>query len=152
MAKYWEMRETIFGDKAFLPMTLEGALSDDFQTMLTCPNFCRLVFDAEDRGRTILFGNTEGVDLNNLPRGTMVSFQWIFIEAFCCSILDPVRFLGDPNHILFKSLSVLFPLIFLTHTAPPPPSPASHFMVQRSFSHETSGRTTRNARTRTPSR
>jgi len=76
MAKYWEMRETIFGDKAFLPMTLEGALSDDFQTMLTCPNFCRLVFDAEDRGRTILFGNTEGVDLNNLPRGTMLRILW----------------------------------------------------------------------------
>eukprot|EP00521_Asterionellopsis_glacialis_P007173 CAMPEP_0195289502 /NCGR_PEP_ID=MMETSP0707-20130614/5754_1 /TAXON_ID=33640 /ORGANISM="Asterionellopsis glacialis, Strain CCMP134" /LENGTH=415 /DNA_ID=CAMNT_0040349517 /DNA_START=156 /DNA_END=1403 /DNA_ORIENTATION=+ len=76
LALYWEMRQSIFGEKAFLPMTLEGAMSDLVPTMLVFPNLSRCIFDVEEHGRIIIFGNHEGVDLNELDPGALVRMLW----------------------------------------------------------------------------
>jgi len=58
---YWEKRVGIFGDeKAFLPMTLSGALKGDERSLEI--GYARPVFEKDDAGRAILF-----VDPARLP-------------------------------------------------------------------------------------
>lgn len=52
MVKNWEMRHAAFGEKAFEPMTLEGALSEDRETLQT--GFFQLLQTGNEEKRAIL--------------------------------------------------------------------------------------------------
>mmetsp|Transcript_8081 Transcript_8081/g.11582 ORF Transcript_8081/g.11582 Transcript_8081/m.11582 type:complete len:316 (+) Transcript_8081:36-983(+) len=53
MILYWKCRVQLFGDeKSFLPMTIRGALRDDYDSLST--GFCQIL-PQDDRGRTVIY-------------------------------------------------------------------------------------------------
>ena len=62
IARYWEERKLAFGEaRAFLPMTLHGALGDDVASMLESRIY-HVLADRDDAGRTILSCDLSRVD------------------------------------------------------------------------------------------
>ena len=62
IARYWEERKLAFGEaRAFLPMTLHGALGDDVASMLECRIY-HVLADRDGAGRTILSCDMTRVD------------------------------------------------------------------------------------------
>ena len=66
LAKYWKMRREIFGNQAFLPMTLtgDGALSEEDITVIRAGSLVLLPYDNE--GRSVLC-----VDMTRRPDETI---------------------------------------------------------------------------------
>lgn len=72
LVEYWRLRKDLFGsDKAFLPMTMTGALRDDAETLdmglaMLLPN--------DRHGRTVFYFNQSGFSSPPLDKESMVSF------------------------------------------------------------------------------
>lgn len=74
MVKYWKMRHHFFKAKAFMAMTLAGAMADDVNTLCEVPNFFRIL-GYDERGRTVFCGNLEGgLNLNHYDPIQIVRF------------------------------------------------------------------------------
>lgn len=71
----------MFGqDKAFLPMTLDGALKDDHISLGV--GFARLVVPAKDpAGRSIIFADPSKLDSTKYDRESMVRATWYVMHA-----------------------------------------------------------------------
>jgi hypothetical protein len=83
LVKYWEQRRLIFGEKAFLPLTIEqGALSPEDLALLKMGNFSLLPND--EHGRTVLYeARGEVVDqvaCQSLSHLSMLRAQWYMIH------------------------------------------------------------------------
>ena len=111
--KYWEIRRTIFGDNAFLPLRLEdGALTPEDVEHIETGAFCLLPVD--EHGRCIIYHDRSRFDrLNHLSHISIVSFyssgstyicgedivsicfkhasvaKFCHIEVFVCSFSSP---------------------------------------------------------------
>lgn len=72
--RYWEVRIEIFGEKAFLPMNLTGAMEDDVATMVRSPNLTRVVNDSNDR--YVIVRNQEDVERNRDDPFVSVRVSW----------------------------------------------------------------------------
>lgn len=96
IARYWEERKLAFGEaRAFLPMTLHGALSDDVASMLESRIY-HVLADRDDAGRTILSCDLTRVDSTPIE------------------IDEEVR-VGSQNALIFsrsEATSALFPFWF----------------------------------------
>jgi len=79
LVNYWEMRKVLFNELCFQPITLQGAMIDDIPTLIEVPNMCRIV-GIDQKGRPILMGNMEGVDLRKYPREQLVRILWYNIH------------------------------------------------------------------------
>jgi hypothetical protein len=81
IGKYWNKRISVFGqDKAFLPMTLDGALKDDHISLGV--GFARLVVPAKDpAGRSIIFADPSKLDSTKYDRESMVRATWYVMHA-----------------------------------------------------------------------
>jgi hypothetical protein len=80
MAKYWNKRISLFGPvKAFLPMTLDGALKDD-EVALSI-GFARLVPAKDPVGRSIVFVDPSKLDSSKYERESMVRALWYVLHA-----------------------------------------------------------------------
>jgi len=79
-AHYWEKRVEVFGEKAFLPLTLEAALVDDW-TALTI-NFIRVIPGARDpMGRSIVYLNPQYQDRSKYELHSMARAFWYMIHT-----------------------------------------------------------------------
>jgi len=78
---YWEKRVGIFGDeKAFLPMTLSGALKGDERSLEI--GFLRPTFQKDDAGRAILYVEPSRLPMDkNYDRHSMVRAFWYYNHA-----------------------------------------------------------------------
>ena len=81
IVKYWEKRLDLFGpEKAFLPLTLDGALKDDLPSLKI--GFIRVTCTSDDSNRGLLF-----VDPSRLPesgtydRKSMARSTWYYLHA-----------------------------------------------------------------------
>mmetsp|Transcript_24481 Transcript_24481/g.57025 ORF Transcript_24481/g.57025 Transcript_24481/m.57025 type:complete len:198 (+) Transcript_24481:254-847(+) len=75
LVSYWQMRQKIFGTKAHLPMSLNGALADDIDFMRQKPQYASVLPDKDSHGRTIIFSDIDGVVDKSHDRNTMVKEQ-----------------------------------------------------------------------------
>mmetsp|Transcript_4556 Transcript_4556/g.6923 ORF Transcript_4556/g.6923 Transcript_4556/m.6923 type:complete len:377 (-) Transcript_4556:127-1257(-) len=76
LVSYWKQRVFIFKDKAFLPMTLSGAMSDDVELMADFPNLIRILPN-DKFGRTVIFRDPTGVDFGAYHDGnSMIRITW----------------------------------------------------------------------------
>jgi len=84
MVHYWNMRVKIFGDdRAFLPLTLSGALKDDeelFQMFRDFPRF-RTFLPDDDHGRTVAYTEAPHIDYNNYGRILKMKYIWYFVHV-----------------------------------------------------------------------
>lgn len=80
-AKYWDRRLSVFGpEKAFLPLTLEGALKDDEVALST--GFISLVGDQKDSsGRSIFFGDPLKQNFDAYSTQSMIRAAWYILHA-----------------------------------------------------------------------
>jgi len=107
LIKYWDKRIFIFGEeKAFLPLTLEGALRDDEVALER--GFSRLVPGAKDpMGRSIVFLDPSRLDRSKYERNSMVRATWYVLHA---ALENPdaqkngVVALGYPKHAHISQL------------------------------------------------
>mmetsp|Transcript_1770 Transcript_1770/g.2477 ORF Transcript_1770/g.2477 Transcript_1770/m.2477 type:complete len:355 (+) Transcript_1770:263-1327(+) len=79
-AAYWKIRVEMFGDKAFLPMTLTGAYADDvevLQMMEKYPLF-RTILPNDCNGRTVILIQTShhSDEYNKICREAKVRYAW----------------------------------------------------------------------------
>ena len=83
ICKYWEERLSAFGpDRAFLPMTLAGAMKDEVVPMINFPIWRRLpVTDAA--GRAILYGETSRRDFTKYSPEQEVRAMMYMLETMC---------------------------------------------------------------------
>ena len=81
MCKYWEQRLSAFGsERAFLPMTLAGAMKDEVVPMINFPIWRRLpVTDAA--GRAILYGETSRRDFTKYSPEQEVRAMMYMLET-----------------------------------------------------------------------
>ena len=72
---YWTHRRRLFGeDKAFLPMTLDGALSEeDIELMRTIPEYYIFLPGLDDHGRVVFMTDKTRVDFRKHDRYAIVS-------------------------------------------------------------------------------
>lgn len=80
-AKYWDRRLSVFGPKkAFLPLTLEGALKDDEVALST--GFLSLIGDQKDStGRSIFFGDPLKQNFDAYSTQSMIRAAWYILHA-----------------------------------------------------------------------
>ena len=79
LIQYWEMRTTLFGNKAFLPMRLDGALQDDLETMKNIPE-AYFATGKDDHGRIVLFSNKNHIDFSRHDRMSVNRCVWYHIH------------------------------------------------------------------------
>ena len=105
LADYWTKRVELFGDKAFLPMTLDGALRDDWDALKL--GIWRLAgYDAS--GRTIVFADPSLHDTNVCSIDAVARANWYVIHAALEDELtrrDGVVFVNYPARLRFSQLS-----------------------------------------------
>lgn len=75
MAIYWEKRYEFFEERAFLPMTLSGAMEADVDVLRGIPNWFRTLPD-DEHGRGVLCINREDGNPNEYPLKTIVSITY----------------------------------------------------------------------------
>eukprot|EP00546_Thalassionema_frauenfeldii_P022251 CAMPEP_0178907340 /NCGR_PEP_ID=MMETSP0786-20121207/7318_1 /TAXON_ID=186022 /ORGANISM="Thalassionema frauenfeldii, Strain CCMP 1798" /LENGTH=336 /DNA_ID=CAMNT_0020579131 /DNA_START=258 /DNA_END=1268 /DNA_ORIENTATION=- len=79
LVKYWRLRKELFGsDKAFLPMTITGALRDDTETLdiglaMLLPNDCH--------GRTVFYFNQSGFSSPPIDKESMHRVFFYFLHV-----------------------------------------------------------------------
>ena len=79
--KYWDKRIEIFGaDRAFLPLTLDGALKDDVDGVLLGFGRCNDAM-VDDNGRRILFVDPSLLDHDKYSRFTICRAFWYVLHA-----------------------------------------------------------------------
>mmetsp|Transcript_16128 Transcript_16128/g.46289 ORF Transcript_16128/g.46289 Transcript_16128/m.46289 type:complete len:295 (+) Transcript_16128:238-1122(+) len=80
LIKYWDKRVELFGeDKAFLPLTLDGALKGD-ETSLGMA-FIQSTEHADAEGRRIILGDPSKLDKTKYTRESMVRAFWYTMHA-----------------------------------------------------------------------
>ena len=80
MISYWDKRVEVFGeDKAFLPLTLEGALKDD-EVALNM-GFIQSTEHADAAGRRIILGDPSKLKKELYTRDSMVRAFWYTVHA-----------------------------------------------------------------------
>ena len=79
IVNYWQMRTTLFGNKAFLPMSLDRALQDDIETMKTIPE-AYFATGKDDHGRIVLFSNKNRIDFSHHDRMSVNRCVWYHIH------------------------------------------------------------------------
>jgi len=101
LTKYWDKRIALFGpEKAFLPMTLDGALKDD-QVALSL-GFARLMPAKDPVGRSIVFVDPSKLDSTKYQRESMCRALWYVMHA---SLENPRAqqrgdlIIGYPKHV-----------------------------------------------------
>jgi len=81
IAKYWEERVLIFGDaKAYLPMTLHGALSDEVASMLEY-RIDRFLANKDISGRIILCCDLARADSTTIKMDEEARHLWYVLEC-----------------------------------------------------------------------
>ena len=71
MVANWDMRRSAFGEKAFSPMTLKGALSEDMETMET--GFIQLLRPGGEEERAIILFDRPALPHSIFNRDSAVS-------------------------------------------------------------------------------
>ena len=106
LADYWTKRVELFGDKAFLPMTLDGALRDDWDALKL--GIWRLAgYDTSGRAR-IVFADPSLHDTNVCSIDAVARANWYVIHAALEDELtrrDGVVFVNYPARLRFSQLS-----------------------------------------------
>mmetsp|Transcript_14728 Transcript_14728/g.30362 ORF Transcript_14728/g.30362 Transcript_14728/m.30362 type:complete len:289 (-) Transcript_14728:355-1221(-) len=80
-AVYWEKRIEIFGpERAYLPLTLDGALKDDWTALTT--NFIQIIPGVRDAmGRSIIYVDSSKQDKTKYEKYSMVRTFWYMLHA-----------------------------------------------------------------------
>jgi CRAL/TRIO domain len=79
-ALYWEKRVEVFGpDKAFLPLTLSGALRDDLETLRV--GSVTLLAEPDPTGRVVCFSNVALHDGTKYPKCSLARSMWYVIQS-----------------------------------------------------------------------
>lgn len=105
LADYWAKRVELFGDKAFLPMTLDGALRDDWDALKL--GIWRLA-GYDTSGRRIVFADPSLHDTNVCSIDAVARANWYVINAALEDELtrrDGVVFVNYPARLRFSQLS-----------------------------------------------
>lgn len=80
LVKYWDKRVEIFGeDRAFLPLTLDGALKDDDVALSMA--FIQSTEAKDEAGRRIVLGDPSKLDKSKYTRPSMVRAFWYVMHA-----------------------------------------------------------------------
>jgi hypothetical protein len=80
LVKYWEMRKAFFEHRAFLPMSLEGSLLDDMETLNAIPDLY-FVTGKDEHGRYILFSNKARADFSRYTRLSVLRVMWYHMHV-----------------------------------------------------------------------
>ena len=105
LADYWTKRVELFGDNAFLPMTLDGALRDDWDALKL--GIWRLA-GHDTSGRRIVFANPALHDTNVCSIAAVARANWYVIHAALedeQTRRDGVVFVNYPARLQFSQLS-----------------------------------------------
>ena len=80
LIKYWDKRVEVFGeDRAFLPLTLDGALKGDEISLEMA--FVQSTEHADAEGRRIILGDPSKLDKSKYTRESMVRAFWYTMHA-----------------------------------------------------------------------
>jgi hypothetical protein len=80
LVRYWDKRVQVFGeDRAFLPLTLDGALRDDGEALEVA--FVQSTERTDAEGRRILLGDPSRLDRSRYTRESMVRAFWYTVHA-----------------------------------------------------------------------
>uniref|UniRef100_A0A7S1FTJ5 CRAL-TRIO domain-containing protein n=2 Tax=Corethron hystrix TaxID=216773 RepID=A0A7S1FTJ5_9STRA len=78
--RYWEKRVDVFGpEKAFLPLTVDGALRDDHFTLTK--GFMNMTGKCDPSGRSILFGDPSKMDPGAYEAKSMCRALWYILHS-----------------------------------------------------------------------
>lgn len=77
LVKYWETRLSLFGQYAFLPMTVEGALQSDIAALET--NFCEML-PHDKNGRRVIYYDRSRISNAVYNRDSIVRVMWYAIH------------------------------------------------------------------------
>ena len=105
LADYWSKRVELFGEKAFLPMTLDGALKDDWDALTL--GIWRLA-GHDELGRRIVFADPSLHDSNVCSIEAVARANWYVIHAALeddRTGRDGVVFVNYPARLKFSQLS-----------------------------------------------
>ena len=101
---YWKKRVEVFQDKAFQPLTLDHALSEDHTALHI--GYLRLVVGVTDpKGRSILFSDPSTQDRSKYTRVSLVRASWYAVHAALeneNSQKYGVIVIGDPSRASFS--------------------------------------------------
>lgn len=89
MVRNWDMRRAAFGEKAFEPMTIDGALSEDVVTLKT--GFFQLLQEGNEKERAIILFDRPKLTHNIYNRDSAVRYVWLLwsCRLFCERIAHP---------------------------------------------------------------
>ncbi len=106
MIRYWDMRKVVFGEKAYLPMTLHGGcLSETDVENLKLGHFC--ILPPDNYGRAVLYECRGHLDDTGLNYASLVShsgdsgldseeaFRLFSSYTFCSTFIVTVSVIHD---------------------------------------------------------
>ena len=77
LTKYWTTRLSLFGESAFLPMTVDGALQNDTSVLDT--QFCEILPN-DKSGRSVILYNRSRICTTRYDRDSLLRVAWYVIH------------------------------------------------------------------------